>query len=131
PDNRNSVCSGERWLRVNDSWNTLRSPAVVRTSTLRSASSTTRGTGIGTAGPARSVSCTPSNIRPCSGARDAFGLHDAEFPAHRIRQLLGQHGIVGIAQAPIQLGVPEIMGREVIRAIRFDHGMLCQQGKAL
>ena len=57
PDRRKSVCSGEFLLSENVSSNPLVvSPAVVTTCTPVSASSTSRDTGIGTAGPIINVS---------------------------------------------------------------------------
>ena len=72
----------------------------VVTSTLSSASITTRGAGIGTIGPIISVSWMPLQLSGIADSGHAFGQRDAQRRADGGDQRLGLHRAVRIAQAP-------------------------------
>src|SRR5262249_20080128 len=93
-----------------------------------SASITDCGAGIGTAGPIISVRCTPLSI---GRSRYAFRQRDAQPPPYDLRQLVGPHGAIGVADAPELLRIVEVMGGDVIETLVLLHHVLLQKREAL
>src|SRR5690348_4154374 len=126
PESRNSVCSGERTLKLNCRVNAPAPSSGAFTSTWVSASSTSCGTGTGTTGPTSKVRCTPSSTwHP----RDALGQGDAQLPANRVGQLLRPQRAVRVAQAPELLGIAQVLRRDVVQPLALRHAMPLQQGE--
>src|SRR5215831_19181413 len=121
---RNRVWSGEPVLTVKVSWNPPGPSPPVFTVTAVSASSTSRGTGNGTAGPIISVSWTPSTI---ARSRDPFGQRDAQHTADALGQLGRPHHRVRVAQPPRLLRVAEILRRERVGPLALGDHVLAEQ----
>src|SRR5207245_3025371 len=101
PAGSRSRLSGDVLLSAKSSWNPLRAPALTVTCTDCSASTTSRGAGIGTTGPMSKVSWMPLII---AGPRHPFGHGDPQDAA-RALQILGTERVVGVADEPVDLGV--------------------------
>src|SRR5262249_29449152 len=124
PARRKSVCSGERVLRVNVSWNAPGPSPPLRTSTAVKASRTSRGTGAGTPGPIIRVSRIPSTILD---SRQALRQRDADDAAGPRGQVVRAQDRVRIAEPPELLGVAQVAGCERVRALSVDDNVLLQQ----
>src|SRR5262249_46215867 len=128
PATRNSVCSGERVLRVNDNWKTLGPSADVVTCTCVSASRMSCETGSGTAGPIISVRGTPVSIRR---PPDALGQGDEHPATDGLDQLVGAERGVRVAQPPEQLGVAQVPGGQVVEPVPLCNRVLLDHGEPL
>src|SRR5829696_140544 len=113
PESRKRVCSGEEVFNVNCNWKTLGPSSLVVTVTEVSASSTSRGTGMGTAGPIIRVRWTPLSIgRP----RDAFRQGDAQPAAGSLDQFFWPHRAIGVADAPEELWIAQVVRGDLVQA---------------
>src|SRR5215472_3226049 len=124
---RNRVCSGERLLKVNDSWKALRSVALVVTSTEARASIRGFGAGSGTTGPASSVRYMPLATTASGYAggyprRQCYTQHLARFRSQCVRVRCR----IGVAQNPIQQRIAELGVRHIIDAVPLDRHILAQ-----
>jgi hypothetical protein len=113
PVSRNSVCSGERFeMRNVISKPLCVSPELDSTFTSCTASSTARGTGIGTPGPI--ISCR----RTGSGTGHSLRQRDAQRAADRLGELAWIDDAVRVGEAPPELGVARRDARRARRGGR-------------
>src|SRR5919198_6525059 len=109
------------------SWKPLRAPDATVTWALVSASTTSTGTGLATTGPIWSDRWTPLSTR---ASRNPFRQRDPQAPARPLGQLLRLERPVRVADAPVELGVAERLGRDPVEAVagrHHVHAHVCQR----
>src|SRR5688500_8653023 len=128
PESRKRVCSGDEVFNVNCNWKTLGRSSLVVTVTEVSASSTSRGTGIGTTGPIIRVRWMPLSI---GRSRDALRQGDAQPAARGLGQFLGTHRAIGVADAPKELWIAQVVRGDLVQSLTRGDGVLLEQCEAL
>src|ERR1700722_9181265 len=109
PTTRNNVWRGERLSRINFNWKPLGRSDREITSTLVNASSTSFDTGKGTAGPIMSVKSSPLD-----NSGDSFRQRDSQR-GPRCLEIVRTHGAIGVADAPKQLGIAQVLRGDVVQ----------------